>query len=79
MIGFEHSIANMYVLPMAFAYGAPINARQFVWENLIPATLGNWVGGAICVATTYAFAFGAPGQKVMKWFDETFGNNKKAK
>jgi hypothetical protein len=28
--------------------------------NLIPATIGNWIGGAVCVATVYALAYGRP-------------------
>lgn len=42
---------NQFLLPMAIALGAPISAYEVVVKNLIPATLGNWVGGAICVAT----------------------------
>jgi len=28
---------------MGIAMGADITARQFVWMNLIPSTLGNWI------------------------------------
>lgn len=31
MMGFEHCIANMYVLPMAIAMGAPITPAQVLW------------------------------------------------
>jgi formate transporter len=59
-IGFEHCIANMFLIPMAIARGAPITAREFLWKNLFPATLGNWIGGAICLSTVYAFTYGRP-------------------
>ena len=29
--------------------------------NLLPVTLGNIIGGAVCVAGVYALAFGRPG------------------
>ncbi|GBF89070.1 hypothetical protein Rsub_01787 [Raphidocelis subcapitata] len=53
---------------MAIALGAPLSARDVIVGNFIPATLGNWVGGAVCVATTYAFAFGRPNKIVTAWF-----------
>jgi hypothetical protein len=49
--------------------GADINARDFIAYNLIPASLGNWVGGAIMVATTYAFIYGTPAKELNAWWD----------
>jgi hypothetical protein len=68
-IGFEHCIANMFLIPLAIAYGAPIDARLFVAYNLVPSTLGNWVGGAICVSTVYALIYGTPSRAVCTWID----------
>jgi formate/nitrite transporter len=65
-IGFEHCIANMFVLMMGIAQGAPATVEQVLWKNLIPATLGNWVGGAICVSTLYSFVYGKPDFKMTK-------------
>lgn len=50
-LGFEHSIANMYLIPYAiFIGGEPaITWSSFIFANLIPVTLGNIVGGGICV------------------------------
>ena len=67
MLGFEHVIANQYLLPLAIAYGAPISARDVIVRNFIPATLGNWLGGAACVAGVYALAFGTPNRRVTEW------------
>ncbi|MBS0198459.1 MAG: formate transporter FocA [Planctomycetes bacterium] len=69
--GFEHSIANMYFVPVgllikgwagagfwesagtaASAYEG-ITLSRFVWNNLIPVTLGNVVGGGIMVGSVY--------------------------
>jgi len=70
--GFEHSIANMYFIPVglfaaqcnpefievARAVGAPMEAlswQNFFVKNLLPVTLGNIVGGGVCVAMVYWF------------------------
>lgn len=34
---------------------------------VIPTTLGNWFGGAVCVGTVYAFAYGRPNAVVNAW------------
>lgn len=62
----------MFLLPIAISHGANITASQFIWNNLIPATLGNWVGGAVCVATVYAFVFGTPGKQINERIDRAF-------
>ena len=51
-LGFEHSIANMFFIPMAMFNGADISVAQ-LFHNLIPATLGNLTGGAIFVGGLY--------------------------
>ncbi len=71
--GFEHSVANMYFVPMAImlkgqsalvsssgiSQGALSNLTwgNFIIHNLIPVTLGNIVGGAILVATVYVLIY----------------------
>ena len=56
--GFEHSIANMFFIPLAIFEGANITWSSFVIDNLIPATLGNIVGGAFFVGGLYWHLFG---------------------
>ncbi|QYJ87505.1 formate transporter FocA [Shewanella mesophila] len=69
--GFEHSIANLFMVPLGivianFAHSgyfdaAGITAAQysdltlanFIWNNLIPVTLGNIVGGGLLVGLGY--------------------------
>jgi hypothetical protein len=48
--------------------GAPLSAHDVIVGNLIPTTLGNWVGGAFFVGTTYAFAYGTPNRKISEWW-----------
>ncbi|WP_066217859.1 formate/nitrite transporter family protein [Formosa haliotis] len=57
-MGFEHSIANMYFIPLAIMEGADITWATFVTKNLIPATMGNIVGGALFVGLPYGYLFG---------------------
>lgn len=57
-MGFEHSIANMYFIPLAIFEGAPITWAHFFESNLIPATLGNIVGGVLFVGMPYGYLFG---------------------
>jgi formate transporter len=64
--GFEHSVANMYFVPLAiFLAGdnAPesLNWTQFLVANLIPVTLGNLVGGAGLVGLVYHLIYGRDG------------------
>ncbi len=52
-LGFEHSIANMYFIPLAmFQAEVDISILQFL-ENLLPVTLGNIIGGSLFVALFY--------------------------
>ena len=61
--GFEHSIANMYFIPLGMllksdgVVPATIDAPTLNWQgfaaNLLPVTLGNIVGGSVMVALVY--------------------------
>lgn len=34
------------------------------------ATIGNWIGGAICMATVYAFIYGKPPKQLFAWLEK---------
>ena len=68
--GFEHCVANMYFVPMGLflraqpdvvsAIGgipAQLTWPGFLWYNLVPATLGNIVGGCLFVGGAYWLAY----------------------
>lgn len=57
-LGFEHSIANMFFIPLGIFYGAQVSWGQFFVNNLIPVTLGNIVGGAFFVGFIYWWLYG---------------------
>ena len=52
LCGFEHSVANMFFIPMGMMLGANISILQLI-SNLIFVTLGNLLGGAIFVPFMY--------------------------
>lgn len=58
--GFEHSVANMFFLPLglfvAGGSGAAISLMS-VGENLLFATIGNVIGGSLLVAMVYWFVY----------------------
>ncbi|MGI9383512.1 MAG: formate/nitrite transporter family protein, partial [Methyloligellaceae bacterium] len=56
-LGFEHSIANLYLIPVGLLAGAQGDLLAFV-GNLVPVTLGNIVGGAGGVAVVYWTIYG---------------------
>lgn len=70
--GFEHSVANMFFIPMGLfvkadhafvaAHQAPANLAdltwgRFLWANLLPVTIGNVIGGALMVGGVYWFVY----------------------
>jgi formate/nitrite transporter len=55
--GYEHSIANMFFIPAAIYSGADITWSTFLTNNLLPATLGNLVGGVLLVGCVYWYLF----------------------
>lgn len=57
-LGFEHSIANMFFIPLGIFLGANVTWYQFFITNLIPVTLGNIVGGAFFVGAIYWYLYG---------------------
>ena len=45
--GFEHSIVNMFVIPVGMLFGAPVSVRNWLLWNQLPVTLGNIVSGVL--------------------------------
>lgn len=48
-LGYEHCVANMFFIPLGMMEGANVTAGAFIVNNLIPATIGNIIGGALFV------------------------------
>ncbi|KAK9369811.1 Formate/nitrite transporter-domain-containing protein [Lipomyces kononenkoae] len=64
-VGFENSVANMFLVPIGMINGAPISVGLFIWKSLILSTAGNIVGGGFFVALVYwyLYIFPADGAK----------------
>ena len=62
-LGLEHSIANMFFIPLGIFYGAQVTWGQFFITNLVPVTLGNIIGGAFFVGLIYWWVYGSRAEK----------------
>ena len=53
--GFEHSVANMYFVPLALLLPGEhgLTWGRFLLGNLLPVTIGNVIGGAVMVGAIY--------------------------
>jgi formate transporter len=61
--GFEHSIANMYFIPIGiFEGGAGAPSWGSFATSLVPVTIGNVIGGAVLVAAVYWVVYLRPRQ-----------------
>ncbi|MDE6329090.1 MAG: formate/nitrite transporter family protein [Muribaculaceae bacterium] len=49
VLGYEHCIANMFYLPLGLLEGSDVSVGDCIWRNLVPATIGNIIGGAVFV------------------------------
>ena len=66
-IGFEHSVANMYFISQGLLVGelpayaslatSNLTVSGFLFNNLLPVTIGNIIGGAIFVGIFYWMAY----------------------
>ena len=57
-LGIDHSVSNMFIIPYGMILGAAITCKEFLFKNLLPVTIGNFLGGAGFVAGMYYAAFG---------------------
>ena len=57
-LGFEHSVANMLLIPQGMLAGAPVSVPQMLFNNIIPVTIGNTLGAAVFVVCIHYFAYG---------------------
>jgi formate/nitrite transporter len=81
--GFEHSIANMFFIPIGILLkGVPnlvsqagLNLEHLTWtgflsRNLLPVTIGNIIGGGFFVATLYWYVYLRPEARALDMIAE---------
>jgi len=57
MMGFDHAIANQFLIPIGMMYGADVSIVHLLFMDLLPATLGNIVGGGGLVGAVYWYVY----------------------
>ena len=57
-LGFEHPIANMFLIPHGILCGAQVSVADMMLNNIIPVTLGNVFAAAVFVAGIHFYAYG---------------------
>ena len=57
-LGLDHVVANMFFVPMGIWQGTPgLTVGLYIWKGIIPAGLGNIVGGAIFCGGFYWYMY----------------------
>lgn len=54
-LGYEHCIANMFYLPLGLLEGSEVGIGRCITANLIPATIGNIIGGGVFVGCVHTY------------------------
>lgn len=53
-LGFDNLVANMFFIPMGLWVGTPgLTVGLYIWKGIIPALIGNILGGSIFVGGYY--------------------------
>ncbi|HEX2054273.1 MAG TPA: formate/nitrite transporter family protein, partial [Actinomycetota bacterium] len=56
-LGYEHSIVNMFVIPIGMLFGAEVTITDWWVWNQIPVTLGNILAGALLTGLPLYYTF----------------------
>jgi len=56
-MGFDHAVANMTLIPMGMAVGSDVSVGDMIVKNLVPATIGNILGGSVLVTGLLGLAY----------------------
>ena len=57
LCGYEHVVANMFYLPMASLLDSSINIVNMTIKSLIPAAIGNYIGGGLLIPFIYNIVY----------------------
>ncbi|THZ51774.1 Formate/nitrite transporter [Aureobasidium pullulans] len=59
--GYQHSIANYFMIPIGMFYGTNFGVGRFIYQSIIPVTLGNLVGGVVLGVLPFWYLYGRDG------------------
>ncbi|KAL2069925.1 hypothetical protein VTL71DRAFT_14604 [Oculimacula yallundae] len=55
-LGLDHVVANMFFVPNAIFHGSTnISVPYYIWKGIIPALIGNIIGGALMVGAFFYY------------------------
>ena len=57
-LGYQHCIANFFLVPIGMFYGTNFGVGKYIYQSVIPVTLGNMVGGVFLDAILIWFIYG---------------------
>lgn len=55
--GFEHVVANMYILPLSLMQGGINSIWAILFNNFIPVAIGNFIGGGLILPLAYYYLY----------------------
>ncbi|KAK1826389.1 formate transporter [Podospora conica] len=57
-LGLDHVVANMFYVPLGLWLGTPdLTVALYIWKGIVPASLGNIIGGALFCGVYYYWMF----------------------
>lgn len=62
-LGYQHCIANFFLVPIGMFYGTNFGVGKFIYQSVIPVTLGDMVAGAVLDGFFIWFLYG---KKIVK-------------
>ncbi|KAL1998527.1 hypothetical protein VTN02DRAFT_6013 [Thermoascus thermophilus] len=58
ILGYQHCIANFYLVPIGMFYGTNFGVGKYIYQSVIPVTLGNIIGGIFLAGLPFWFLYG---------------------
>ena len=58
LLGYQHCIANYLLIPIGMFYGTNFGVGKFIYQSIIPVTLGNIIGGAFFCGVFFWILYG---------------------
>ncbi|RGP81182.1 oxidoreductase bli- mitochondrial [Fusarium longipes] len=76
-LGYQHSVANFFLVPVGMFYGTNFGVGKYIYQCVIPVTLGNIVGGAGMAGVFLWFLYGRDEDLAAKTGQPLSGENKR--